>query len=57
MIWSNFGIGLFLGTVVGIFVIGLLGIGAKSRAYDDLRDQCRCRYDSVGRGPLADDSH
>jgi uncharacterized membrane-anchored protein YhcB (DUF1043 family) len=54
MIWIAFGVGLFVGTFVGIFTMGLCQMASRSRGAKDLSLEDYCRPEILHQPSFAD---
>jgi hypothetical protein len=54
MIWISFGVGLFVGTFVGIFTMALCQMASRSGGFKSLRFEDYCQPDGLARPTFAD---
>ena len=54
MIWISFGVGLFVGTFVGIFTMALCQMASKSEEFRSSRFEDYCRPDALAHSTFAD---
>ena len=54
MIWIAFGVGLFVGTFVGIFAIGLCQMASRSGGFKGIRFEDYCRPEPIAQPTFAE---